>query len=330
MSTAEIPMDEAELLALMEELEMETGVKAAAVKPPVTAPKIEETPVTAPLIDEDEELLAELESLEETPAPKPAPKEPEPFIDEEVEIPAATRKEASKIDELAATLDADEELAAIEAQLESELASEPAPVATPAPKLEPKVVASEPKPANEAGPKRTPLPEPEVASYSGGLKFYVDANEFTISTKISDVDLDQCLIEQNSLRAFYGAQAAHAEAQHARSKASFEVLEARLYDEHRRIIAESGEKATEKMVENAVRLDARWLAGKNRVIESETIANVNRALVMSLVDRRDMLIQLGADRRDEMKGQARVLAAADARLSESERAIAAAKAALQK
>nr|DAI21503.1 MAG TPA: hypothetical protein [Caudoviricetes sp.] len=34
-----------------------------------------------------------------------------------------------------------------------------------------------------------------------------------------------------------------------------------------------------------------------------------KALVMSLVDRRDMLIQLGADRRDESKGQLRMLTA---------------------
>lgn len=139
------------------------------------------------------------------------------------------------------------------------------------------------------------------------LEFFVDPATFQKETQVSEINLDKCMMEQNSLRAFYGAQAAYAEAQAARVKTRFEVTEASLYDEHRRGLAASGEKVTEKMVENTVKLDSRWLAAKENLIEADTIANVNKALVMSIVDRRDMIIQLGADRRDENKGAARIM-----------------------
>lgn len=156
-----------------------------------------------------------------------------------------------------------------------------------------------------------------------GLQHYVDVDQFRTDTRVTEATLDTCMIEQNGLRAYYGAQAARAEAQHARLKVKFEVIEATLYDKHRKALAASGEKTTEKMVENAVKLDPRWLKAKNLVIEAETVASINKSLVESLKDRRDMIIQLGADRRDEYKGQARVLAEQQERDELRERARAA-------
>lgn len=147
---------------------------------------------------------------------------------------------------------------------------------------------------------------------AGGLQFFTDPAKFTVNTRISDTDLDTCLIEQNSLRSTYGVAAAKAEQQAARVKVKFEILEATLYEEQRRLAAEEGEKVTEKALENRVKSDPRWGKGKMLVIDAAGIADVNRALVESLRDRKDMLVQLGADRRDEMKGQARVMANASA------------------
>ena len=76
---------------------------------------------------------------------------------------------------------------------------------------------------------------------------------------------------------------------------------------------------------NAVKLDPRWIKGKNTVIEAETIASINKSLVISLADRRDMMIQLGADRREEFKGGVRILAEQNERDSLAARAAAAFK-----
>jgi hypothetical protein len=177
-------------------------------------------------------------------------------------------------------------------------------------------VPDEPHAAAGGEPKR-----PTEAPGHAGLNYYVDVDQFRADTRVTEASLDQCMIEQNGLRAYYGAQAARAEAQAARIKAKFEVVEATLYDEQRKILAASGEKTTEKMVENAVKMDRRWIKAKNMVIEAETIAAINKGLVQSLADRRDMIIQLGADRRDEYKGAARILAEKQDRDDLRERAL---------
>lgn len=153
----------------------------------------------------------------------------------------------------------------------------------------------------------------EEATKASPLNYVVDAHAFRGETAINDTNLDDAMIKQASLRAYYNTLAAQAEAQANRMKARFDVIEAKLNHDHRRILVEEesagGAKATEKSVDNAVKLDPRWLKAKNTLIEAEAIASINKGLAISLADRRDMLIQLGSDRREEGKGQVRILAA---------------------
>ena len=282
--------------------------------------------MTNPNIDMNDEeianLLAELEAEQTaaaptpTPAPAPAPvpvaevKEPEPEPEPEPAPPVVKEPD-------------------------------PEPAIKVAPRGKEKPVQASPvidEPVMVPGGGHTPvvvMPEPELippadvpqTSDRAGAKlsFYVDVNQFNRDTKLTEATLDAAMMEQSGLRAFYGSQAAQAEAQHARLKVRFDVLEAKLYDEHRKTLAAGGEKVTEKMVENAVKLDPRWIKGKNTVIEAETIAAINKSLVISLADRRDMMIQLGADRREEFKGGVRILAEQNERDSLAARAAAAFK-----
>ena len=298
-----IAVDDAEIEALMDELEAEIGGVVAATPAPAAPPV---PPAPAPVAE---------------PEPKPEP----------VKVKAAAKPKL------------DEELEDLESAMAEIAEAEPAPapvvtasIAT-TPKItpaEPKIVASpalEPKPADFAsGPVNVGDISEDVPSTAAKaqLQFFVDVNQFNRDTKLTEATLDQAMMEQAGLRAYYGSQAANAEAQHARLKVRFDVLEAKLYDEHRKGLAAGGEKVTEKMVENAVKLDPRWAKAKNAVIEAETIASVNKSLVISLADRRDMMIQLGADRREEFKGAARVMAAQDERESMAQRAAAAAQRAL--
>jgi hypothetical protein len=164
----------------------------------------------------------------------------------------------------------------------------------------------------------TPNPNPRPAPL---LQHSIDVSEFKAETAVSDINLNDAMMKQSSLRATYGELAARAEAQASRVKVQVEVKEAELYDTHRKLLASTGEKVTEKAVENAVKMDKKWLALQNRKIDADTIADINKSLVRSLEDRRDMIIQLGADRREEGKGQVRIMADRDVR----ERAIAAAR-----
>lgn len=295
-------LNDDELEALMAELEAQNAeIAAANTAVAETMPVAAETPAV------EDEPVAEAKA-EEPPVEDAAPVEA-------VQAEAATDQ---GIDE--------DDLAALQAELEAEQA-EAATVPAAA------VAETFPAAAVEALTKNgtaidereaymplegktitvttTPREEPKrptEATGPGNLQHYIDVDQFRTDTRVSEANLDQCMIEQNGLRAWYGAVAARAEAQAARVKAKFEVVEATLYDHHRKELAKGGEKTTEKMVENAVKLDPRWLKAKNMVIEAETIASINKGLVESIKDRRDMIIQLGADRRDEYKGAARVLA----------------------
>lgn len=311
--------------------------------------------------DELESLMAELEAQNaeiaaaQSAASVPAPAavvEDEPAAEalpEEPAVEEAAAVEASEAETVPNPVAEEDELAALEAELEAEqtaTVSVPASAVTeslPADAvealtkngtaidqeatipLEGKTITvttgkgaalsdaalTEPS-ATHAAPSEPPVREeprrPTEATGPGNLQHYVDVDRFRDDTRVTEANLDQCMIEQSGLRAYYGATAARAEAQAARVKAKFEVVEATLYDHHRKELAKMGEKTTEKMVENAVKLDPRWIKAKNMVIEAETIATINKGLVESLKDRRDMIIQLGADRRDEYKGAARVLA----------------------
>lgn len=322
MSNKEIPVSDDELADLMAELEEATGVSAAAPAPtPATSRVAEREPEPAPVaeaVTEPDDELAALEALEAAEPPAPAA-EPAPAP---APVPAPEPVAEAVVEED----DTDAQLAALEAQLEranqadaEKAAAQAEPVAEPEAAPTPRRVTvheddtkSSPAFSTPASAPPAPADEeddglPAPKAKAPALDFYVDVDDFRRTTTVTENNLDECMIQQSGLRAFYGAQAARAEAQHARLKVRFEVLEAKLFDEHRKLLVATGEKVTEKAVENAVRLDPRYLQGKTRVIEAESISNVNRAMVDSLRDRASMVIQLCADRRDEFKGQARVM-----------------------
>ena len=109
------------------------------------------------------------------------------------------------------------------------------------------------------------------------------------------------------LRAYYGALAAERESFANRLETVVDAKEATLARQIRAKALDEGKKLSEKMVEELVRSDPSWIKMKNAVYEAQAQASIAKAFVQSLVDRRDMLIQLGADRRDESKGQLRML-----------------------
>jgi hypothetical protein len=147
------------------------------------------------------------------------------------------------------------------------------------------------------------------ATKPAGLNYHIDMGEFRDDIKVSSVNLDDCMMQQAGLRAYHGEQAAYADRQYAQLKLRHEIVEAKIYDQVRKKLLADGEKVTEKMVENAVKQNPEWAQSKMRVIEAETIANVRRACTDALKDRKDMLVQLGADRREEGKGQLRIMEA---------------------
>lgn len=309
----EVLIDDDELNSLMAELEEETAgmVAAPTLKPVVVAPP---------------EVEAVIEAVAEVVATAAAPEE-----------------------------DLEAQMAALEAELEASCTAIEKAAKVP-------TAATEPVPTPKSKPKPAPAPEPELEPdelesvhtiHSGedalveamrvidekatdeicaspplppqrvaGLQFFIDAKKFIADHGVSLNNLDKCMMEQSGLRAFYGEQAARAEGQFNRIRMRFDVIEAQLYDAHRKALQLGPDKVTEKAVENAVKLDPKWARNKNTVIEAETIATINRSIVDALRDRVSMIMQLGADRREEFKGGARTMASDDAHASVRDRALA--------
>lgn len=281
----------------------------AAKEVPTNEPELES------LMSDLEEMLAKAEaSPPPAPAPQPAPVAPTPPV---AETPPWEPEKTEPVPAAAPTV-------------------APTPVAASGVLIEPPVAATDPEEADDvivpdepssAGPAPAAAPVPSVyrapVGSNGSMSHYIDVEKFQADTLVCETNLDQAMMEQSGMRAFYGAQAAYAEAQVSRTKAKFEIIEAKLFDHHRKELAKTAEKVTEKMVESAVKMDPRWLAAKNAVIEAQTIADVNKGLTFALADRRDMLIQLGADRREEFKGQVRIVDQQQGHKSLTDRALAA-------
>jgi hypothetical protein len=302
-SKNEIPMNDDELDQIMAELEAETA--AAGTVPAPTAAAI----VITDEVKVEKATTTTVVAPATTPAALDLPKGTDPLARQESNFVMPAKPVPPVDDPLPwedAAASASSAPVATAPVTPAPAAPEPAPVAAkPALTVVPVVPApaAQETIASDFAVAKSPTPKKQSP-----LAHSIDVAQFKSETAVSDVNLDKCMMEQNSLRAYYGELAARAEAQASRVKVQVEIKEAELYDKHRKSLAATGEKVTEKAVENAVKLDPVWGAIKNRLIEAETIASINKSLVESLKDRRDMIIQLGADRRDEFKGQARVMA----------------------
>jgi|GEM_PF-1589198 len=318
----EIPMDDAELDALMAELDAET--KDMVVTPTVATAA---TPTPAPTAELNESDLDGLDEIDAEQLRDQASAEGVAVVsDADITTAAAELNAKGKVstNDAVALAQADlarqggqadvDELVALQAELDAEQAAPAAaqldePVKAAVLHVASPVVAGVAEMATTPAALEEPAhPNPKPAKKAPQLQFYLDIDSFKSDITVSDNNLDSAMMGQAGLFAFHAAEAARAEAQHARVKLRFEVVEAKLYDQHRKALSLSGEKVTEKMVENAVKMDPEYLQAKNMVIEAEMLSGFNKGAVEALRHRKDMIVQLGADRREETKGQVRTLA----------------------
>ena len=277
MSKSEVEVTDEEIEALMAELEADNEKMVgdqAAVKP------VEEKVIVEPV------------PVVEKPVPAPVVAEAKPTPKQKKQIEAVIAAAEPQVIATTESSDAEVDTIAVSAEVEGD------------------TLAANTSVDEDA---LSPESEKDAGSTSSGLQFFIDPHKFRAETSVSETTLDKCMIEQNSLRSYYGALAARAEAQVARSKARFEIAEAMLDNHHRKALALIHDKVTEKMVDVAIKLDPRWFRAKNTLIEAQTIADINKSNVESLKDRVSMIMQLGADRRDEMRGQTRTMIANDER-----------------
>ena len=117
--------------------------------------------------------------------------------------------------------------------------------------------------------------------------------------KINEITLTDEFINQPSKYAYFAALSEYAVAEVEQKKLSFSVLKANLDSQKRLELAKLG-KVTESMVDSAIILDIKYQTVFEEIIEAERQLGILKSLVKALDQRCQMLVQLGAGKRQEM------------------------------
>ena len=140
------------------------------------------------------------------------------------------------------------------------------------------------------------------------VRKFVDLRKIAEDVSIRSSELNSCFVEQSSLFVHYARLSAEAAAQVSAKKLTVETIRAKIDKAIRETAVKDGRKITENAIDQEIALDTTYLKAKMEVIEAEAEEAGVRAIVEGMRHRKDMLIQLGADAREELKGELRMSA----------------------
>ena len=115
---------------------------------------------------------------------------------------------------------------------------------------------------------------------------------------INEAALNDEFIHQPSTYAYFAALSEYAMADVEQKKLAFSVMEANLDSQKRMEFKDR--KVTEAVIKSAIIQDKKYQALSEELIEAERQLGILKSLVKALEQRKDMLIQLGSMRRQEM------------------------------
>lgn len=135
------------------------------------------------------------------------------------------------------------------------------------------------------------------------IRSIIDGQALRRDAIVNPNGLSEAMMEQASLTAHYHTLAAEAARQVDDAKLLLENVEAQVYRVIRDELASSGEKVTEALLERLVARHQRVIDTKKALNEAKQIEAVAKGAVQAMRDRKDMLVQLGSNEREEMKGE---------------------------
>jgi hypothetical protein len=118
--------------------------------------------------------------------------------------------------------------------------------------------------------------------------------------QIKEADLNEEFIKQPSLYAWFATLCEFASAEVETQKMTLSILRANLDAEKRTELAESGKKPTENMVNSAIIIDPKHQGAETALIEAKRQYGILKGIVKALEQRKDMLIQVGSTKRQEL------------------------------
>ena len=192
-----------------------------------------------------------------------------------------------------------------EAEIGSVDISTPAPAATPAPVTPPAPaatpVARTPVTPTPASASATPAPTPASPTSASPTSTTDKHLDFKSSIEINEGDLNTEFKQQASLYAYFATAEATAKSNVMAAKLRLEVVDAELTKKIRAELSEGAAKApTEKAIQSEVILSEQYQAAQKYLIDASKNADIAKGVKEAFGQRKDMLIQLGSAKRQEV------------------------------
>ena len=137
----------------------------------------------------------------------------------------------------------------------------------------------------------------------GPLKTFIDPDALQRDLHFTETSISTAMIRQAALFAHYSTLSAQAKFQYDRCKQSVELYQANLDQQLRDDLTTAGTKFTEKVIEAMVLKDSGYQAAITRMHEAKAIASMVDTAADSFRHKKDMLIQVGADLRQQKQGE---------------------------
>lgn len=134
------------------------------------------------------------------------------------------------------------------------------------------------------------------------VKTPFEAEVFEDDLKIERDNLDTAFIRQASMYAYYASRHAEMLRQEARLKMFLEITEAKLDKSARDRASAAGSKITENQIRAEIILSPDYISAQRNYSEAKGMTALAASAVEAFRQRRDMLIQLGANSRAELQG----------------------------
>jgi hypothetical protein len=135
---------------------------------------------------------------------------------------------------------------------------------------------------------------------------FIDPQKLRDDLEIDPRDLSMSMMRQAGLFAYYCTVAAQAEKQMGQMEQLQEIIEARLDKKVRDAAVAAGTKITEAQVKAQIALEPKAIAIRTAVNKARMVASICKSGADSFRHRRDMMIQLALNDREERKGELRL------------------------
>ena len=127
------------------------------------------------------------------------------------------------------------------------------------------------------------------------------ADQMLNDVKFEPENLDKAYIDQASLFCYYAEQSRLASKKMDNFKLRIDTVEAELDKEARDEAATSGTKTTEKAIEQGISRNEKYVKCVMAYNDAKATHQLLRDILESFKQRKDMLIQIGMNRREELK-----------------------------